>query len=36
MARRVPPVIVFAGSNQKFLNRQINIMSDSFLKSSTR
>ena len=31
MAGRVPPVIIFAGSNQKFLNRQINITSESFL-----
>jgi hypothetical protein len=31
---RIPPVSIFAGSNQKFLNRQINIMIDSFLKSA--
>jgi hypothetical protein len=33
VARRIPPFIIFAGSNQKFLNRQINIMSEPFLYS---
>ncbi|MGD1151998.1 MAG: hypothetical protein ABR911_03880 [Syntrophales bacterium] len=32
----VPSVSIFAGSNQKFLNRQINIMSESFLKERIR